>query len=163
MRLQSNALVLATEARNPQPKSLPSVIVGLEVVLVSEGFGYETGLVHLHALALEKLARILLPLLRPLLSLRATLLCVLSPPLRKSLSEHCKAVAVACTHPKSVRQIDVATVNNEISWCCNIASAHPEKKLLLLNATTPVACNDTELQCKDTGWMSITTEIHVCA
>ena len=49
MRVQSNALVLANETRKPQPNRLPSMIVGLEVVLVNEAFGFEVGLLHLDA------------------------------------------------------------------------------------------------------------------
>ena len=81
-RLQSDALVLASDARKPQPNRLPSLIVGLEV-LVSEAVGFEFDLLHLDALGQEELAQILLPLLGPLLRQRSILLCVLSPPLWK--------------------------------------------------------------------------------
>ena len=43
------------------------MIVGLEVVLVSEALGFEVGLLHLDALAHDELAQIPLPLLGPLL------------------------------------------------------------------------------------------------
>ena len=65
MRLQSNALVFANEARKPQPNRLPSMIVGLQAVLVREALGFEVGLLHLDALAHEERAQILLPRLGP--------------------------------------------------------------------------------------------------